>query len=72
MCHARAPVWGRDPVAAPRALVLESEADIARHAGQIYLHAAVSHAMPPPNAVQMTGEDRAALARWYRGAVDGS
>ena len=71
MCHARAPGW--DGIQwPPKGVVLESEADIARHAGQIYLHAAVSHAMPPPNAVQMAGEDRAALARWYRGAVDGS
>ncbi len=68
MCHAREPVWGnlRWP---PKGIVLETEGDLARHAKLVYLQSAVSHAMPPPNAVQMTDEDRRLVAAWYRAAT---
>lgn len=67
MCHAREPVWGNIQWP-PKGVVLETPADIARHAKQIYLHAGVSNAMPPPNAIQMDQEARAALVAWFRAA----
>jgi len=67
MCHAREPAWGNMRVP-PKGVVLETESDVARHAEQIYLQAGVSHAMPPPNAVQMDGEARAQIVNWVRAA----
>ncbi len=67
MCHAREPVW--DGIRwAPKGVLLETEADIARNASRIYLQAGVSHAMPPANVTFMEPEDRAAIVRWYRNA----
>jgi uncharacterized membrane protein len=45
---------------------LETPADVARYASQIYLHAGVSRAMPPPNAIQMSDEARAKIVVWVR------
>lgn len=70
MCHAREPVWGNMQWA-PKGVVLETKGDVARHAKQIYLHAGVSHAMPPPNAVTMDEQARATLVAWYRAANEG-
>ncbi len=67
MCHAREPVWD-GMYWAPKGVYLETPADIARHARQIYLQSAVSHAMPPANITELPPEDRATLARWYRAA----
>jgi len=67
MCHAREPNWPGLHWA-PKGVALETEADIARYAHQIYLQAGVSHAMPPPNAVWMDAEARAAIVAWYRAA----
>ncbi|MDD9979265.1 MAG: urate hydroxylase PuuD, partial [Boseongicola sp.] len=68
MCHAREPVW--DGIRwAPKGVLLETPADVARHAQPVYLQAGLSHAMPPPNAVQMTEEDRDILIAWYREAL---
>ena len=70
MCHAREPVW--DGIRwAPKGVVLESPGDVARHAGQIYLQAGVSRAMPPPNAFEMDAEDRAVLVAWVQAARAG-
>ena len=65
MCHAREPVWAgmRWP---PKGVVLETEADVARHAQQIYLQAGVSRAMPPPGAFEIDDAARAAIVKWYR------
>ena len=65
MCHAREPVWGNMQWA-PKGVYLETPSDVARHASQIYLHAGVSHAMPPPNAIQMDLDARATLVAWVR------
>lgn len=66
MCHARTPAW--DGIRqAPKAIYLETEADVARHATQIYLQAGLSRAMPPPNAFPMPDEARAAITAWIRG-----
>jgi len=70
MCHAREPVWGNMQWP-PKGVVLETESDVARYAKQIYLNAGVSRAMPPPNAVQMNTEARAALVAWFRAANEG-
>ena len=55
----------------PKGVVLETEADVARHAEQVYLHAGASQAMPPPNAIQMDREARALIVAWYRNASEG-
>jgi uncharacterized membrane protein len=71
MCHARDPFW--DGVRwAPKGVYLETRGDVARHAEQIYLHAGVSHAMPPPNAIQMDEDARTILIDWVRAARKGS
>ncbi|WP_424832798.1 urate hydroxylase PuuD [Ruegeria sp.] len=67
MCHAREPVW-EGILWAPKGVLLETEADIARNAQQIYLQAGVSHAMPPANVTYMEPEDREAIIRWFRNA----
>lgn len=68
MCHAREPVWEgvRWP---PKGVLLETEADIARAAREIYLQSAVTHAMPPANITAMSAEERRALRRWYKAAM---
>jgi len=65
MCHAREPAWGNMQWA-PKGVYLETPGDVARHADQIYLQAGVSHAMPPPNAVQMDEEARRNIVAWVR------
>lgn len=65
MCHAREPVW-ENMQWAPKGVYLETPGDVARHASQIYLHAGLSHAMPPPNAIQMDEESRQTIVAWVR------
>ena len=65
MCHAREPAWGNMHWA-PKGVYLETPGDVARQAGQIYLQAGVSHAMPPPNAIQMDDEARQMIVAWVR------
>ncbi|MEM7469786.1 MAG: urate hydroxylase PuuD [Pseudomonadota bacterium] len=67
MCHAREPVWD-GMYWAPKGVYLETDGDIARHAREIYLQSAVSHAMPPANITELPSDDRAVLAAWYRAA----
>ncbi len=70
MCHAREPFW--DGIRyAPKGVLLETEADVARHAREIFLQAGVTHAMPPANLSYIEDAERAALVRWYRAAVNG-
>lgn len=69
MCHAREPVWGNLQWA-PKGVFLETESDVARHASAIYLQAGLSHAMPPPNAVQMSDDARNIIVAWVREARD--
>ena len=70
MCHAVEPVWdGLNR--APKGVVLETDADIARLAREIYLQAGVSHAMPPGNLTWMEPGERAQLVRWYRAGASG-
>ena len=65
MCHAREPFWNNMQWA-PKGVYLETPTDVARHADKIYLHAGVSRAMPPPNAIQMGDEARAKIVAWVR------
>jgi uncharacterized membrane protein len=65
MCHAREPVWGNMKWA-PKGIHLETPGDVAQLASQIYLQAGISHAMPPPNAIQMDQEARETLVAWVR------
>lgn len=67
MCHAREPLW-EGLAAAPKGVYLETDGDIANHAREIYLQAAVSHAMPPANFTYLEPQERALLASWYEGA----
>ncbi len=68
MCHAAEPVW--DGIThAPKAVALEGEADILRHAAVIYTQAGRSRAMPPGNLTGVTPEERDILARWYEDAT---
>jgi uncharacterized membrane protein len=65
MCHAQEPGypglhW------APKGVHLETEAQVARAAREIYLQSGISHAMPPSSAVQMDAASRAQIADWYR------
>lgn len=73
MCHAREPFYSETMLWPPKGVVLETESDVARHAQQIFLHAGVSNAMPPPKAITtMTEENRDVIVAWYREATRGS
>lgn len=67
MCHAAEPVYGTI-MWPPKGVMLETRAQIASQARQIYLQAGLSHAMPPANASWMEPEERAAIIRWFRAA----
>ena len=68
MCHAREPFY-EGIHRAPKNILLETPADIARAARQIYLQAGVSDAMPPANVSYMEEEERIAVIKWYRNAA---
>ena len=68
MCHAREPMW-EGIHRAPKAVLLETDADIARNARAIYLQAGLTHAMPPANLTYIEPEERNTLVTWYRAAV---
>lgn len=68
MCHAREPVWGNMQWA-PKGVYLETKSDVARHAKQIYLQAGQTHAMPPPNAIQMDPQARRIIVAWVNEAT---
>ena len=67
MCHSREPFY--DGIhRAPKNILLETPADIARAARMIYLQAGVSDAMPPANVSFMEEEERKTIRRWYKAA----
>ncbi len=72
MCHAAEPAW-EGMIHAPKGVMFETDAQIARRAREIYLQAGRSHAMPPPGAqvfgIGLEPEERALLVAWYRSAV---
>ena len=64
MCHAAEPAW--DGMASPpKGILLETEAQVATYAREIWLNAGVTHAMPPANLTYMEEEARAAIREWY-------
>ncbi|WP_137701334.1 urate hydroxylase PuuD [Marimonas lutisalis] len=68
MCHATEP--GYPGIGhAPKGVILETEAQVAAHAREIYLQAGLSNAMPPPNASWLEAADRRVIQRWYRAAT---
>ena len=68
MCHAREPAW-EGMLWAPKGVFLETVSDVARQAPQIYLHAGISKAMPPPSAsYTMDAQARATIIAWFRAA----
>ena len=67
MCHANEPTWS-GMIVPPKGVVLETGDEIARHAGEIYLQAARSHAMPPANLSGITAGERQELRAWFEGA----
>lgn len=69
MCHAAEPAWD-GLLWPPKGLKLETEAQIARAAREIYLQAGIGHAMPPANLSFIEPDERAQIVAWYRGAVD--
>ena len=68
MCHAAEPAWD-GLLWPPKGVRLETEAQIARLAKDIFLQAGVSDAMPPANLSFMESEERAKIVAWYRRAV---
>jgi len=70
MCHAREPYY-EGIRRAPKNVLLETPADVAKYARQIYLQAGATHAMPPANVTYMEEEERALIRKWYAdGAKD--
>ena len=70
MCHAQEPVW-EGIVVPPKGVLLETDAEIAAQARDIYLQAGRSHAMPPANITQIEPEERRLLVAWFESAVAG-
>ena len=68
MCHAPEPVW-EGIGEAPKGVMLDTPEHIARYAAAIRMQAVLTHAMPPNNLTEMTGKERAVLARWLGVAV---
>lgn len=68
MCHAAEPVW-EGITFTPKAVKLETDAEIAAHAREIYIQAGRSHAMPPGNVSAITPEERRLLVAWYESAI---
>ena len=63
MCHAREPVYLGIAVA-PKGVLLDSAAQIARQGDAIRMHTVLTHAMPPNNITHMTTDERRVLAVW--------
>jgi len=69
MCHAREPGW-EGITHAPKGVLLETEAEVASRARQIFLQAGATHAMPPANVSFMEPAERASIVAWYRAGLD--
>jgi uncharacterized membrane protein len=69
MCHAAEPSYPGIH-AAPKGVMFETPEQIAEHARDIYLQAAISHAMPPSNLTEIEPAERRLIAAWYEGSVD--
>ncbi len=67
MCHAAEVYWD-GIAAAPKGVLLDSPAEVARHARAIYLQAGFTDAMPPANVSFVEPEERALIRAWFEGA----
>src|SRR5690606_10634654 len=67
MCHAAEPVWDGVRLT-PKGVMLETEAQMAERAREVYLQAGRSHAMPPGNVSAMTAQERALIVAWFEEA----
>jgi len=65
MCHATEPFW-EGILFPPNGVRLETHAQIAAHARDIYVQSGVTHAMPPANVSMMEEAERRAIVDWYR------
>jgi uncharacterized membrane protein len=63
MCHSPEPAW-EGVGEAPKGVLLDTPEHIARFAPGIRMQAVLTHAMPPNNLTEITGPERAILARW--------
>jgi uncharacterized membrane protein len=63
MCHAAEPLWEGIP-APPKGVRLDTPQMMRKHAGEIRLQAALTHAMPPGNVTELSQEERRILAAW--------
>ncbi len=69
-CHAAEPLWENVHIA-PKGVILESPADVAKNARQIYVHAGLTQSMPPANIAFMETEERQQIVRWYQESISG-
>ena len=53
---------------APKGVMLETDAQIATRAREIYLQSGVTHAMPPANVSYMEQTERDLIAHWFEDA----
>ena len=65
MCHAREPVF-EGIHHAPKGVFLETRADIARLAREVYVQSGLTDAMPPANITSMEPDERRQVIRWFR------
>ena len=70
MCHTAEPFYPGIQ-RAPKGVLLETDAQIAAHAREIYLQAGRSHAMPPGNVTEIEPAERRQIVDWYRAAISG-
>lgn len=70
MCHAAEPGWP-GIATAPKRVVLETDAQIARHAREIFLQSGLTDAMPPANVSFIEPQERALLRAWFDSAGRG-
>ncbi|QJD17686.1 urate hydroxylase PuuD [Paracoccus sanguinis] len=70
MCHAETPGWP-GIATAPRRIVLETDAQIARTARDILTQAGLTDAMPPANVSFMEPAERAVIRAWIDSAGRG-
>ena len=63
MCHAPEPSWPGLQIA-PKGVLLDEPAHIARQKRAIGVQAVLTHAMPPNNLSGMTAQERQVLAAW--------
>ena len=63
MCHAAEPLWA-GIAAPPKGVRLDTPELMRKHAGEIGMQAALTHAMPPGNITELSPEERRVLGAW--------